>query len=78
MLHSIDITSAARLFYIADLHRLPVLKQQARDYISRHPRQVMDTEGWSLYLKPRSDLLEELYADLAERVSSTSAVIRFH
>lgn len=76
MLTSISGPSAARLLATADLHGLPEVKRRAMEYINRHPQEVMATEGWATYVRPRADLLEQLYADLAER--ELVGVTRFH
>lgn len=76
MLASLSGPSAARLLATADLHGLTEVRRQAVEYINRHPLEVMATEGWATCVRPRADLLEQLYADLAER--ELVGVTRFH
>ncbi|XP_017462283.1 PREDICTED: protein roadkill-like, partial [Rhagoletis zephyria] len=64
---SICPQSAAKIFYIADLYRIEPLKSQAIDYICQHAAEVRESETWAQYVRPSSDLLEELFNNMANK-----------
>ena len=62
MAANIEVENAARIFYLADLHQLADVKQQACQFIYMHAQQVRQSEGWKRFIKPNAGLLQHLFA----------------
>lgn len=63
----IDVSSAAKIFYLADLHHIEPLKNQALDYISHNAKEVRESAGWNAFIRPKPDLIEALFDYMADR-----------
>lgn len=57
----IDVETVARLLVLADTSHAQHLKEHCMDFIGRHPKEVMQSDGWQL-LGAQPNLLQELFA----------------
>ena len=64
---TLSIETVAHELLLADLYQAEELKQKCIEFITRHSKEVMHTEGWRMLTEKRMKLVLELYEFMSEK-----------